>query len=97
MTNCPRAPGAAPVLWCASIRIIYPARAYRVQGRLIKEMEEVAAAPQPSLKELVARELRLDPRQWEEGPPRLSEETPAALRSVHSLLEINCLVSQPLK
>ena len=65
-------------------------------------MEEVPKTCRPPLQELLAAELRLDPRQWGAAPRRHatakedvagSGEAAAAARGSEALLEVDCLVS----
>ena len=66
-------------------------------------MEEGSRGAQTSFKELLATELRLDPRQWEQAPTRWAEEktrassAAAATPPSEALLEVDCLVSEPLR
>ena len=66
-------------------------------------MEEGSRSAQPPFKELLATELRLDPRQWEQAPARWAEEktrassAAAATPPSEALLEVDCLVSESLR
>lgn len=63
-------------------------------------MEEEAGRVQPTFRELLEEELRLDPRQWEVGAGKWGEERTAVSSSSEehgSVLEIDCLVSKTLE
>ena len=60
---------------------------------------EVSKASVPPFRELLASELRLDPRQWEEAPRKLLEEAAQTDMLANpppppeAVLDIDCLVS----
>lgn len=60
-------------------------------------MEEEIGRVQPTFRELLEEELRLDPRQWEAGAGKWGEERTASSspsKEHGSVLEIDCLVSK---
>ena len=86
-------------------RVDFSPAPFAIWGAALKpeyKMEEVTKVSGPSFQELLAAELRLDPRQWEEAPRRHEDRpvsnfsTPAAsavTQRREALLEIDCLVS----
>ena len=58
-----------------------------------RKMEELNKTSRPSFQELLAAELRLDPRQWEEAPRRSENCPDTSPQSYDAVLETNCLVS----